>query len=75
MSIIDKRAIIDRFLKEYGEDYTLSPWIDPSEDIDNEGNPIEYNRDELLYERAVRLNLLISDKDHKRKNFILGQHC
>ena len=59
----EKKMLIERYLKEYGEDYMLSPWVDPSEDIDDDGNDVKYTREELLYKRAILMIMLSNSSD------------
>jgi hypothetical protein len=66
----EKKMLIERYLKEYGEDYMLSPWVDPSEDVDLDGNDIEYTREELLYDRARLIILLSNSPDPKDRMLI-----
>jgi hypothetical protein len=66
----EKQMLIERYLKEYGEDYRLSPWVDPSEDVDLDGNDIEYTREELLYDRARLIILLSNSPDPKDRMLI-----
>jgi hypothetical protein len=48
----------------------LSPWVDPSEDLDSNGNDIEYTREELLYQRAKLIILLSNSSDPKDRMLI-----
>ena len=66
----EKKMLIERYLKEYGEDYKLSPWVDPSEDVDLDGNDIEYTREEMLYDRARLIILLSNSPDPKDRMLI-----
>jgi hypothetical protein len=66
----EKKMLIERYLKEYGEDYRLSPWVDPSEDLDLDGNEIEYTREEMLYDRATWIIFLSNHPDPRARQFI-----
>jgi hypothetical protein len=66
----EKKMLIERYLKDYGEDYRLSPWVDPSEDLDSDGNEIEYTREEMLYERAKLIILLSNSSDPKERMLV-----
>ena len=67
---IEKKMLIERYLKEYGEDYRLSPWVDPSEDINPDGSSVEYTREELLYNRAILILMLSNSHNSKLEMLI-----